>query len=153
MSKGKRASSNISIRQATAEDLPAILALLGKIGLPKDGIAEHLATMLVAREGKQVVGSAGLELYGKAALLRSVAVDKPLRGRGIGQQLTRSALDLAQKHGAATVYLLTETASEFFSHFGFKPSDRSQVPTAVQRSVEFTSTCPASALVMMMRLG
>lgn len=152
MSKDNRASSNVSIGQATVEDLPAILALLEKTGLPRDGIAEHLSTMFVAREGKRVVGSAGLELYGEAALLRSVAVDKSLRGQGIGQQLTRSALDLALKQGATTVYLLTETASKFFSRFGFKPSSRSQIPTAVQQSVEFTSACPASALAMMMRL-
>lgn len=153
MSKGKYASDNISIGQAAVEDLPAVLALLEKSGLPKDGIAEHLVTMLVAREGKRIVGSAGLELYEKAALLRSVAVDKSLRGQGIGQQLTRSALDLALKHGATTVYLLTETASEFFSRFGFKPISRSQVPPFLQQSVEFTSACPTSALVMMMRLG
>lgn len=130
-----------------------MLTLLEKSGVPKNGIAEHLATMLVAREGKQVVGSAGLELYGRAALLRSVAVDKPQRGRGIGQKLTRSALYLAQTHGATAVYLLTETASGFFSRFGFKPISRSDVPAALQQSVEFTTACPASALVMMTSLG
>lgn len=153
MSKAQCGSSNVSIGRATADDLPDVLALLENSGLPKDGVAEHLATVLVAREEKRIVGSAALELYGKVALLRSVAVDESFRSRGIGQHLTRSALDLAVKSGVTTVYLLTESASEFFTRFGFKPTGRSEVPPAVQRSVEFTSACPASALVMMMRLG
>jgi len=152
MSKAQSGSPRVSIGRATADDLPDVLALLENNGLPKDGVAEHLATVLVAREEKRTVGSAALELYGRVALLRSVAVDRSFRGGGIGQRLTRSALDLAVKSEVTTVYLLTESASEFFTRFGFKPTSRSEVPPAVQRSVEFTSACPASALVMMMRL-
>jgi amino-acid N-acetyltransferase len=98
------------------------------------------------------VGSAALELYGNAALLRSVAVDQNLRGQGLGQQLTRAALDLAGQHGVETVYLLTETATDFFPRFGFQPIARSAVAPAVQQSVEFTSACPASAAVLALDL-
>lgn len=50
------------------------------------------------------------------------------------------------------VYLLTETAAEFFSRFGLSVVDRTQVPPAVSRSVEFTSACPENALAMVLRL-
>jgi amino-acid N-acetyltransferase len=102
----------------------------------------------VARDGDAVVGSAALEVYGGAALLRSVAVDPARRGQGLGQRLTRTALDVARQQGIATVYLLTETAGDFFPRFGFRPTERAAVEPAVQQSVEFTSACPAGAQVL-----
>jgi amino-acid N-acetyltransferase len=142
----------VIIDSARASDLPAVLSLLERAGLPQDGLSVHLATTLVARQASSIVGSAALELYGNAALLRSVAVDQHLRGQGLGQQLTRAALDLARQHGVGTVYLLTETATNFFPRFGFQPIARADVAPAVQQSVEFTSACPASAAVLALDL-
>jgi L-amino acid N-acyltransferase YncA len=133
------------ITAADEHDLPAILALLDRAGLPQEGLREHLATALVARQDDSIMGSAALEHYGDAALLRSVAVDASVRNQGAGQQLTRAALDLARRRGVTTVYLLTETAGDFFPRFGFRPIDRALVDPAVQQSIEFTSACPASA--------
>jgi len=143
----------ITIEAARNSDLPAVLALLGRSGLPQEGLAEHLPTTLVARSGDDLVGSAALEVYGRAALLRSVAVDSALRGQGLGQRLTRAALDLARRHGITSIYLLTETASDFFPRFGFHPTERAAVDPAVQQSVEFTSACPASAQVLVVLLN
>ena len=142
----------ITVGAARPSDLPAVLALLERSGLPQEGLADHLATTLVARSGDEVVGSAALEVYGGAALLRSVAVDSALRGEGLGQRLTLAALDLARQRGVATVYLLTETAGDFFPRFGFQLTERAAVEPAVQQSVEFTSACPASAQVLVASL-
>jgi amino-acid N-acetyltransferase len=133
------------ITVAQEQDLSAILPLLDRASLPQAGLPEHLATALVARQDDAIVGSAALEHYGNTALLRSVAVDQALRSQGLGHQLTRAALDLARRRGITTVYLLTETAGEFFPRFGFRPVDRSAVDPAVQQSIEFRSACPASA--------
>lgn len=138
----------ITIELAQDGDRAGVLALLERAGLPLDGLADHMGSALVARQGNAVVGSAALEIYGSAALLRSVAVDAALRGQGLGQQLSQAALDLARQRGVATLYLLTETAGEFFPRFGFQPIARRDVAPAVQQSVEFTSACPVSALVM-----
>jgi amino-acid N-acetyltransferase len=62
------------IASARREELPQILELLDEIGPPQDGRECHLSTTLVARLEGRVVGSAAHELYGPAALLRSVAV-------------------------------------------------------------------------------
>ena len=137
-----------TIAAATSADLPALLELLGQSALPTAGLADHLDTTLVAHEAGHVVGSAALELYGTTALLRSVAVAPGLRGRGLGQELTRHALALARRRKIRTVYLLTETAGGFFPRFGFRAISRDTVDPAVQRSVEFTSACPTSALAM-----
>ena len=142
----------IDVARADAADLPGILDLLARGRLPPDGLAEHLASTLVARDGRRVVGSAALELYGRVGLLRSVAVDEALRGQGLGVRLTTVALDLARAHRLATVYLLTETAGGFFPRFGFRPIARGDVDPAALRSVEFTTACPAGALVMALDL-
>jgi hypothetical protein len=51
-----------------------------------------------------------------------------------------------------TVYLLTETACGFFPRFGFHPTQRATVDSAVQQSVEFTSACSASTHVLVATL-
>ena len=142
----------IDIAAAQAADLPGVISLLERSRLPTDGIAKHVASTLVAREAGRVVGSAAVELYGRVGLLRSVAVDEALRGRGLGARLTEAALALARARHLDTVYLLTETAGEFFPRFGFRPISRADVDPAALRSVEFTTVCPASALVMALDL-
>ena len=140
------------IESATERDLPAIHALLERLHLPLAGVDEHLPTMLVAREGEQIVGTAALELYAGGALLRSVAVEPRLQGKRLGHRLTDAALQLATAHGAGTVFLLTTSAERFFPKFGFEQIDRDQVPPSVRESVEFQSACPASAIVMRKQL-
>ena len=141
------------ITPARPADLPAILDLLTASKLPRAGIEDHLASTLLARVDSGVVGTAALELYGSAALLRSVAVATRFRGRGLGAALTVAALDLARRRGVRTVYLLTETAGRFFPRFGFRPITRADVDVAVRGSTEFTTACPASALVMRAELA
>ena len=142
----------IIIEAAHVDDLPAILALLEKSVLPQDELSDHVATTLVAREDHAIVGSAALELYGTVALLRSVAVADQLRGQGLGQQLTKEALKLAEQHGVTLVYLLTETASGFFPRFGFRPIPRSEVVPAIHASTEWTTACPDTAQAMVANL-
>ncbi|MBI2939398.1 MAG: GNAT family N-acetyltransferase [Chloroflexi bacterium] len=139
---------NASIERAGKEELAAIFALLARAGLPRDGLADHWMTTLVAREGQTVVGSAAVELYGDSALLRSVAVEEAWRGQGLGQRLTRAALDLARRHEVRIVFLLTETACAFFTRFGFRRIARSEVAPVVQRSAEFAEAgCPCAEVM------
>ncbi len=138
----------LDITPAAPADLPGILALLDASRLPRAGIENYVASTIVARQDSGVVGTAALELYGGAALLRSVAVAAPLRGQGLGVALTTAALELARQRGVRSVYLLTETAGQFFPKFGFHAISRAEVDVAVRASTEFTTACPASALVM-----
>ncbi len=143
---------SVTIEPARPEDLPAIASLLERGHLPLAGVAEHLGTAVVAREGNRLAGCAAVELYGEAALLRSVAVDHAFRGLGLGIRLTEAALTTARTRGVHAVYLLTETAVGFFPRFGFRPIPRTEVSPAVRRSVEFTTACPESAQAMMAEL-
>ena len=137
-----------TIVRATAADLPDIFDLLTARGLPLDGLDAHLETTLVARQDGRLVGCVALEVYEDAALLRSVAVAAGNEGQGLGRALTDAAFQLAHTRGIAALYLLTTTAEHYFPKFGFERITRGDVPATVQASVEFTSACPASAIVM-----
>jgi amino-acid N-acetyltransferase len=139
-----------SIESVRDGDKASVFQLLERCDLPIDGLAEHFATCLVARRETSIVGTIALEVHGASALLRSLAVDSQDRGCGLGQALTSAVMDVAARRGIGDVYLLTETASEFFGRLGFAPIDRQSVPDSVKRSVEFTSACPQSALAMHM---
>ena len=140
--------SDLAIERATPDDEPSMLALLAASGLPTAGLMEHLDSAYIARRGARVVGTAALEVYAGGALLRSVAVDKTERGGGLGRLLTERAIGEADARELAAVYLLTTTAEEYFTRFGFSIVAREQVPDSLRASVEFQSACPASATVM-----
>ena len=140
------------IHAAHQSDLSAVRRLLATQHLPLDGIDEHVETMVVAKKGSEVVGSAAVELYEDGALLRSVVVDPMVRGQGLGHRLSEAALNIAKDRGRQTAFLLTTTAEKFFPKLGFEAIARDDVPASVQASVEFQSACPASAVVMRKRL-
>jgi amino-acid N-acetyltransferase len=141
----------LKLRQATMADEPRVEALLKAADLPLDGVHEALDCFVVAEEGNDLVGVAGIEECGKSgtnALLRSVAVKDSWRGRGLGRALVTSAIAVAEQRGARALYLLTTTADTYFPSFGFRRTTRDAVPAEVKATKEFTSACPDSATVM-----
>lgn len=142
----------VAIGPASRRDLPAVRSLLAACGLPQEELETTLSGLLVARSGGQVVGSVGVEVCGESGLLRSAAVARESRRRGVGHALTRAALDLARARGVTRLYLLTETAGDFFSRFGFEAVDRSAIPSEVRQSVEFRGACPETAAAMTVRV-
>lgn len=137
----------IDIEHARPEDVGDVLRLLSKHHLPPDGLSDHIGTLLVARQGGRIVGSAALEVYADGALLRSVAVAPTLQRHQLGRELTHAAIRLAEDRRVPAIYLLTTTAADYFPRFGFERVTRGDVP-GVQQSVEFTSACPSTATVM-----
>jgi amino-acid N-acetyltransferase len=124
-----------------------VLALLSEAKLPTDGVAEHLHSFFVIDDGGRVVASAGLELRGDTALLRSLAVSSDVRGTGLGAAVLRRALHEA--HGrAGGVYALTTTAEGYLSRFGFAPVTRDSLPPQLFESRELQDACPATAAVV-----
>jgi amino-acid N-acetyltransferase len=108
------------IRPARTEDLGAASTLLSESKLPLAGFAEHIGHALVATREGRIVGVVELELYGRAALLRSLVVAPSERGARLGERLAAGAMRLAEDRGVGDVYLLTETAEGFFPRFGFR---------------------------------
>lgn len=138
----------IQIDRATPADFDAVSALLTDHRLPVVGLREHFDHAMVARLNGEVIGTAALAVYSDGALLRSVVVARRLMRRGIGRDLIEAILKRAADERIAAAYLLTETAADFCPRFGFERISRAEVPLGVSTSVEFTSACPSSAVVM-----
>jgi UDP-N-acetylmuramate: L-alanyl-gamma-D-glutamyl-meso-diaminopimelate ligase len=144
-----------AIEPAAPSDLPQISQLLGRLALPDDGVAEHVRDFAVIRDAKRrsLVGTVGLEFYDDAALLRSLAVAPERGGQGLGGMLADHAIQRARARGARRLYLITETAADFFAQrCGFAPVARAAIEAAVQTSVEFSLPCCQSATCMRLDL-
>src|SRR5262245_14941555 len=113
-------TSELRIRDATDVDLPRVNALLEGARLPTVGLAVALDGFLVAESRDAIVGAVGVEACGgRYALLRSTAVADAWRGRGVGGELVRRAIQGAAERGIEALYLLTTTAEDYFPSFGF----------------------------------
>jgi amino-acid N-acetyltransferase len=135
---------------ASQTDLAEVLNLLEQSHLPKTGVAEHIQNFILALEGNKLIGCAGLEIYGDAGLLRSVAIAPAYQKQGLGSRLTQSILDLAEHHGLSSVSLLTETAKDYFPRFGFAEVARAALPESLKDSAEFKGACSDSATAMLL---
>jgi amino-acid N-acetyltransferase len=135
------------IRPATQADLSEIRRFLADNGLPTDGIERFVENFVVALDGNgSWIGTAGLELYGKSGLLRSVAVNRQFRGLGHGRTLVDAVLGYARAKGVETVYLFTETAEAYFTGLGFEAVGRREVDGRLKASPEFTECETAVAM-------
>lgn len=103
-------------------------------GMPAMEVEEWLSHFWVLDEGGKLVGCAGIELYGEAAVLRSVMVDPSLRGTGEGQRMITRALDDAREGGARRCYLFTMTAVDLFPRWGFERCRLDDFEPAVRES-------------------
>jgi amino-acid N-acetyltransferase len=138
---------------ASPRDAEAIRLLLAANQLPSDDIGPLLGDFVVARLGGELVGVAGLEVLGDAALLRSVAVREDHRRSGVARALCEKALARARLRGAARVYLLTTTAADYFRQkFHFMPLERTAAPKAIQDTYEFSQACPQTASFLVRQL-
>ncbi|HTD99198.1 MAG TPA: arsenic resistance N-acetyltransferase ArsN2 [Mucilaginibacter sp.] len=125
-----------------------IVSLLIDEKLPVSDLPESLENFLVALQGNDVIGVAGLEIYGDYGLLRSLAVNPVFRSQGIAGKLLSEIEALAISKGLGTMYLLTETAPDYFDRKGYIKTTREDVPVEVRQSSEFSYVCPQSAIVM-----
>jgi amino-acid N-acetyltransferase len=140
-------------RRATAADWPALQVLLQTSQLPLEGAQAHLAHYLVVDgEAGTLAACAGVELYGRVGLLRSVAVAPRAQGQGLARRLVRQLVDDAIGRGLQGLYLLTTTAPDYFARLGFTRQALADAPAALQASAELQGACPASAVFMALRL-
>src|SRR3569833_1023755 len=114
----------------------SIEALLTAEKLPVSDLPETLDNFIVALEEDEVIGVAGLEIYDDYGLLRSMAVNHSYRGKGIAGELLNHIEKLALKEKLKAIYLLTETAPNYFANKNYSKIARTEVPELVQQSSE-----------------
>lgn len=136
------------VEPATTADVPAMVALLGILfaqegdftpapELQERGLRQllgqpHLGTLLVLREGSEVVGMASLlhtistALGGPVAWLEDVVVRPDRRGRGAGTFLLEGVIEHAKAAGFLRLTLLTDKnntgAQRLYARAGFTTS-------------------------------
>lgn len=139
---------------ARAADLPAIRALLAASGLPgQDLTPAHLGSFWIERDTAGFAGVVGLEPYGRAALVRSLAVRADARGRGLGRALLAHAESQAGALGIEALYLLTTTAERFFAAHGYTVIPRDAAPPSIRSTAEFAELCPVGSVCMTKRMA
>lgn len=109
---------------------------------------EQLHLFCKFAEEEQIIGVVGVEVYGSACLLRSLAVREDKRNAGIARALLKEALVFAQQSGCFDVYLITETIGETMLRYGFTVINRKDVPQEILESPYFNGICPCSSQVM-----
>jgi amino-acid N-acetyltransferase len=149
------------VRKAKIRDVPTIRGLIAKYSdagemLPKAlmEIYEELRDFYVyVDENDETLGCCALHLFWEdLAEIRSLAVNEPSMGQGIGAALIDACLDEARQLGIAKVFTLTGKPV-FFEKQGFGLVDRSELPhkiwAACVKCVKFPD-CDETALVRML---
>jgi GNAT superfamily N-acetyltransferase len=139
-------SDRIRLREATAEDLPQVLALHAQPGMDQGEVislarAEEIHAsfsrypnyrLFVANDtDRHLVGSYALLVMHKlghqgtpCAIVEDVVVSAPNRGQGIGRQMMEHALCLAREAGCYKVALSSNLkrtrAHAFYESLGFE---------------------------------
>lgn len=124
----------------TAEICAAMQRMIPQLSVSPPPTAEELQEMLqapgtilfLARDpalGREIVGAATLVLFriptGLRARIEDVVVDERMRRKGIGEALTRAALERARLAGAPWVDLTSnparQAANRLYQRMGFEP--------------------------------
>lgn len=145
-------ASKANFVQAREKDWPDIAKLLQDLGLPLDGAQEHINNYQLIRTGKELLGCAGLEIYGNSALLRSLAIRPEAQGLQYGTQLVKHMIIHARAADVKNLYLLTTDADAYFHKLKFKKIDTAKLPPELQASRQLQGACPASAIAMLLKI-
>ncbi|NMA55408.1 MAG: GNAT family N-acetyltransferase, partial [Firmicutes bacterium] len=96
------------------KDLPSVKKLLKGAGLSEAGVEDQFENFLKLILDGELAAVAGLEIYDHAGLVRSVAVAEEYRHSGLGRGLIRAMINKARSAGIETLYLVTDTAADYF---------------------------------------
>lgn len=136
----------VHVRRARIADVRKIKALVdadaGRVLLEKELVTlyENVQEFWVADSDGEVLGCGALHvLWEDLAEIRTLAVDKAMRGQGIGNTLVGRLVELAVELGLRRVFVLT-FETRFFAAHGFREIDGTPVPQSVydemRRSVD-----------------
>ena len=144
-------SATVTLRDARRDEVPAIVGMLADdmLGSAREATSDPLPAsyyaafdalardpnnrLLIAERGGEIVGTlqitfiVGLSRRGaKRALIEAVRIATPHRGKGIGEEIMRAAIEIARREGCAMVQLTTDKsrkdAHRFYEKLGFTAS-------------------------------
>ncbi|MFN3599270.1 MAG: N-acetyltransferase [Aquificaceae bacterium] len=126
------------LRKALLKDVPALYNLINEyakegILLPRSlsSLYEDIRDFWICEEDGKILGCAALHIvWEDLAEIKSLAVKKEERGRGIGSMLVEACLREAKELGVKRVFVLTY-AQDFFSKLYFEEVEKSKLPHKV----------------------
>jgi amino-acid N-acetyltransferase len=140
--------NQVDITPAGPEYREAIISLLRSAGLPVEDLPQQLQNFFTATDNGFVVGVIGLETYDRNGLLRSLVVKPEYQKLKIAAALVSKVENLGRSLGLDSIYLLTETAKDYFGRKGYEQIVRTQAPESLNQSTEFSHVCPGTAILM-----
>ncbi len=147
------AAAPAEIVRLQAGDLPRLQRLLSDNSLPADDCAADGNEFYGIFDRHRLVAAGGLETAGNYRLLRSLVVASEYRGQGLGRRVYDFLLTRARDSGCIAVYLLTETAADYFTRLGFVAVARAAVPAEIAATRQFADLCPDSAVCLTLPLA
>ncbi len=134
--------------------MPEVRALLERCGLAGERASDDdFAPFFALSNERGIIGCVALEVLGEDAILRALAVDPEARGGGYGWMLADMAVAHARHRGARRIYLLTDSASDFFAaKLGFRVVDRSTTSAEVASSATFRASAGSTFVAMRLDL-
>lgn len=131
------------------EEFDSTFGLLEESKLDASDLKQPNIRLFSLTENNELVGVGGLEIIDDVALLRSVAVSQKRQKQGIGAQLVTLIEKTAKESGLAALYLLTNTAADFFKANGYQVIHRDNFAEPLKQTAQFSGLCPISAVCMM----
>lgn len=120
-SRSSGASGGLTIRPAKRGDMPAIRRLIAAFpGELDQESLPRLPSFFVAADNDEIVGCCALQVYSpRLAEVRSLAVSRKHRGRGIAVGLVEKCRERARERGVRQL-LAVSSEPEFFERLGFQ---------------------------------
>ena len=129
----------VEIAIATRDDLPDLVRLVRRSGLSTKGL-ETCRWVLKATVDGRIVGTGAVEILGRYAFCRSLAVERSQRGSGVGAGMVHRWLELCRAEGLGAAYLVTRRwHAGYFSRWGFRVIAKSEAPPEVRRHWQVSS--------------
>lgn len=134
----RAAHPGLELRPALMDDVEGIHALISEASrtstvLPRtrDSICENLRDYVIGVRDGRVVACGALHIWGvDLAEVRSLVVDRDLRGQGVGGLLVQALVDQARRLRLKRLFVLTDSV-KFFIREGFRETDRASLPHKV----------------------
>lgn len=148
----------MTIRHATMSDVDQMLEVINQYAqqglmLPRTklSVCENLQSFVVAHDGQDVLGVAGLHiLWEDLAEIRSLAIAENAKGMGVGKRLVLHLVEQCRYLGINRVLALTYQ-KEFFEKCGFHIVAKETLPQKVWKDCINCSKLPMCDEIAMIR--
>ena len=123
-------------------------SLLITNGLPVSDLEETNVKLWGVIINNQLIATVGGEIYDKELLLRSLSVASAYRGQGLARVFCEHIFNYALKINIKDIYLLTETATDYFFNLDFTEVPRHKAPISIQSTRQFSGLCSDKAQLL-----